>query len=310
MILMGVSGTMSVFRNEAVRAEFPAARAEPPPPGSYGPALEAFEAASGEAVQIVRFAPAEMGVHRLFLPKGASAYVDSQGKVVTRWRGAGRIEDAVVGLHKELLIGKPGKQIISVVALGGLLLIISGLVAWAWPRPRFGARLIPASGQRRDILSAHRNVGSLLGMLLLFQLLTAVGMAFGDITRPLLGVDQPAPPVVATAEGPAAWTRILAAAQAEHPDAAIRRVFAPRKPGEPYAVHMRQPGEWDPDGDTIVFVDGRGAVAGRLDGRDFDLGTMIHSSLKWAHSGEYGGVVGRMIASATGVGLILLGKNN
>lgn len=307
LMLLGLSGVGSVLRNQIVRATVPAARLAPPPSASFGPALEAFQARAGEPIRAVLFAPDNMGVHRLYLQPGVSVYVDAQGREVSRWRGNRRIEERVVAFHRDLLLGKAGGLLVSLTSLGGLGLVLSGLAVWAWPRPRFALRLAPASARRHDVLAAHRNLGSLFGVLLLVQLTTAVGLSYGGAARVILGVATPIAPRVEPVAGPVAWSRILSAAQARFPDARLGRVLAPGRPQDPYSVDLHRGGNLNPGGDTVVFVDGRGHVAGEVRSDGVNLGTLVYRGLLSVHSGDYGGNASRVISGVVGITLTLLG---
>jgi uncharacterized iron-regulated membrane protein len=307
LMFMGLTGTLTALRPEMIAASVPAARAAAPGPASLGPALEAFDAAGSDRVKAVKFSPQGLGVHRVFLTNGASVLIDGEGREVARWRGNRRVEELVLALHRELLFGKAGNFVVGLLAIGGLGVTVLGLAIWLWPRPRLDLRVWPATTARRDMFNAHQNLGALLGLFLLVQLTTSLVMAYGGPARAVLGVEAPvAPPAVAPA-GPTRWTVVLAAAQARIPDAEVRRVITPAGGVQPFTVNMRTRGEWGPEGDTVVFVDGRGTVVGVSRNAERSLGTRVYASLKALHTGDYGGGPGRLGAGVIGVGMALLG---
>lgn len=307
VIVLGLSGTLSVLRGEMIAATVPAARAAAPGPDSLGPALEAFDATGSRQIKAVKFSPHGLGVHRVYLKSGVSVFIDSQGREVARWRGNRRVEELVLSLHRDLLFGKAGHFVVGVVAICGLGLTAAGLLIWAWPRPRLGLRVWPASASRRDMYRAHQNLGAILGLFLLLQLTTALVMTYGDVTRAVLRVEGGRASATETFVGPIRWTMILNAARARVPDAEVRRVIAPVRAGQPFLVNMRTKGEWSPEGNTLVFTDGRGAIVGATPGAQISIGTRLYFSLKALHTGDYGGDIGRLGAGAVGIGMALLG---
>ena len=93
---------------------------------------------------------------------------------------------------------------------------------------------------------------------------TGAGMIFDDATKWVLApfgkIEQRKPPEVGNATGPAPVALMLTEAKARFPDAELRRLTIPSKPGQAYSVRMRQPFEWTPNGRTTLFFDGRGKL--------------------------------------------------
>lgn len=307
LFVMGLTGMLTALRPEMIAARIPAARAAPPGPESLGPALEAFSAAGSDRIKAVKFSPQGLGVHRIYLMNGAAVLIDGQGREVARWRGNRPIEELVLTLHRDLLLGKPGNFVVGLIAIGGLGLTVLGLIVWAASRPRLDLRIWPVSLTRRDLFRAHQNLGALLGLLLVVQLITSLVMAYGGPARAVLSVRTPVMPPATSTSGPIRWTAILAAARAHVPEAEIRRVIAPAGAGQPFTINMRAGGDWTPEGDTLVFVDGRGSVVGVSPGAERTVGTRLYASLKALHTGDYGGGPGRLGAGALGIGMSVLG---
>lgn len=307
LIVIGASGTVVLLRGEIVRLTVPAARAPAPPATTYGRALSQAESETGRAIRAVKFSPYGLGVHRVGFEDGVAAFIDARGGVVERWRGQARFEDWMLNLHHALLLRAPGERAAGVAALGGVALVLSGFAVWLFPRPRVRFRVWPAGGARRDVLAAHRALGSLAAVFVLAQLVTGAGMALSEFARPLMGAQKPAPPSVASIGGKAAWPQVLAAAQAAYPDAAVRRAFAPRAPEAPYVIHLQQPGDLNPEGGTIVFADGAGRVAGIYDEAAVPASARLYNAFLGLHAGDYAAGGGRLVAGATGLALVMLG---
>ena len=307
LIVQGLSGVLAVLRGEMIAATVPAARAAKPSPDSLGPALEAFAAAGGGHVRAVLFSPHGLSVHRLWLEEGASAFIDGQGREVQRWRGNRSTEEGVLSLHRSLLFGKAGDLIVGLVGVGGLGLTAVGLLIWAYPRPRLDGRIWPATAARRDVYRAHQNLGALLSLFLLVQLTTSLVMSYGGAARTVLGVEVPRAPRTAPFTGPTPWTAILKAARDSVPNGEIRRVISPTHAHDPFVINLHAPEEWTWEAATVVFVDGRGTVVGVSPSADQTVGTRIYAMLKALHTGDYGGLLGRLGAGLVGLGLAAIG---
>jgi uncharacterized iron-regulated membrane protein len=304
LALVGLTGAVSVFRSEVVRATVPAARVQAPAPASFGPALDRLQA-TGVKIRSVKFSPYGLGVHSVLFAGGAG-FVDGEGRLVQRWTRQARIEDTVLALHHTLLAGEGGEQVLGVVGLFGITMVLSGLVIWIWPKPRLHWLVWPASTKRRDLMMAHLSLGPILAVFLLFQLTTGAGMALQKFARPLLHATRPPPPKAAPAADPPSWSQVLAAAQAVYPDAIPRRAVAPFRRGGTYAVFLQQPGDLNPEGGATVYVDGHGEVIGKADQRDLGPGVRLFNTLLGLHSGAWAGTAGRLLTTVTGVGLAML----
>jgi uncharacterized iron-regulated membrane protein len=309
LVVVGLSGAGLVFREQITRATVSEAAAPPPPASTYGPALDRFARERPAAIRSVKFSPAGLGVHRLYLADGKSAFIDAQGRSVQVWPQRGRFEDCLLSLHHELLVGRPGQLLIGLVGLAALGMVLSGLVIWAPTVKAFSLRLWPRSADRRDLLSAHRNLGVVLALLLLVQLPTGIGMAFPQAFRALVAAEAPpAPPAVADKPGqPARWSRIVDAAQARFPLATVRTARAPNDPGGPYVVGLQQAGDLNPEGSTAVYLTAEGQVVAISDERKLNAGARLADDLLGIHSGAYGGLAARIAVALTGIGLAMLG---
>jgi uncharacterized iron-regulated membrane protein len=125
---------------------------------------------------------------------------------------------------------------------------------------------------------------------------------FGKLERPARLPDA------APATGGAPLAAMLAEAKARFPQAALRRVTMPMKPGQPWGVRMRQPFEWTPNGRTNIYFDGKGKLLRVDDPAGGSRANGINEKLFPIHSGKVGGIGWKLLITLSGLGLTLLGS--
>lgn len=305
MAVMGVTGAVSAFRGDIVRLTLPATDGGAPPANGFGATLDALER-QGVRVASVKFAPYDLAAHRVSLLDGRTAYVAPDGRTLDEWRGHNRFEEWVLTLHHEFLVGGAGEKAAGVVGLLGLGLAFSGLFLWGVPRPRRRHRLLLRGFSRPELISTHWTFGLVLAAILVVQFGTGAGLALPDVFRSAMGASRPKPPSVETIENRATWVRIMAAAQSVYPSARPRRAFAPRGEDNPYSISFQQPGDLNPEGGSVVFVDRSGRVVGTFDARKQPTLARAFNAFLGVHSGEYGGLTSRLVTALAGVGLTAL----
>ncbi len=95
----------------------------------------------------------------------------------------------------------------------------------------------------------------------------------------------------------------VAAAQALFPQGRVSRLIFPAKPGQPYEVRVRQPGEMrHGDGATRITIDsGDGVVLRVVDPLTMRSGDRFLSWMFPLHTGEAFGTAGRVFISVIGI---------
>lgn len=302
LIVIGLTGALSVFRGDLPRLQYAAARGAPADQAAFGAALARFEADSGAAIRSVKFAPYELGVHRVYLESGGGAFIDRDGKQVDGWRGGGRPEDVILNLHHKLLAGERGETVVGLIGVAGMGLVVSGLWLW-WPARRgFALRLWPRSWSRLSLVASHRNLGILIALPLALQFATGVAMVFEKPLARAIGVADKLPAAAPDA-GAADWPAIVAGAAAAYPDGRVRIAAAPRGPGGTFNVRLQRPGDLNPEGSTVVALDGTGRVLARYDAAAVGAGQRFLDAALGLHAGDWGGLASRLLVAATGAGL-------
>lgn len=300
LVLAGLTGAVVAFRGDIIRLTVPQAHGAAPSVTGYGAAIEAFEAQNGP-VQSVSFAPDGIAVHRVYLPGGSGAFITSEGKVVERWAGATRIEQFALRLHHTLLLGDTGKQVMGMVGLAGTGMLISGLVIY-WPGRRLFARKFwPRSFARAELRKSHGQLGLVLALPLLLQFASGAAIEFERPLRQWL-VAKPAI-VLGTPAAPMHWPQIIALAQAQNPQAVLRSIAAPRKPGAPYMARLQAPGDINPEGATKVMIAGGEAITTKTT----RVGALLDSMLGVHAIGYVGGLAAQLALALLGVFLAMLG---
>lgn len=287
---LSLSGAALVFKPELRRfASAPTGPAPALTPAALGRVTAQAQAALGEdQLRSVVFASAENPLHEAALRAGGGAAFDGQGRLRDRWAENERPFDWLFTFHHKLFAGETGVLVTGWIGFAALLMTVSGLVLW-WPTRRmFALRAWPNRGGRAGWLAAHRDLALMSAPLVAITLLTGTAQALQDFVRPALNAEVPKPPKAVTT-GPLTATAALATAQARFPDAALRMIVLPAKPGQPVTVRLRQPGEWHTNGRTMAWLEpATGALIGAADAQAANSGSRLFSSLWPIHAAKLG----------------------
>jgi uncharacterized iron-regulated membrane protein len=268
------------------------------------------------------------GRYDLFLdrPEGSSVVrIDGAGKIL-RERADGEMFanggwiDTLVGLHHNLLSGDTGSWI---VGASGILLLSNlamGAVA-GWPRGgRWRKALWPGLAKRGSAAHAyawHRAIG-LWGVLpALFLVCAGTMLVFADAVNGLVRPDPigPSSPVSAEVSGATSLTgskvgfaSAVRAARDRYPEGKVSGVSMPSDDSPFYKVRLLQPGESRRIyGTTTVFVSATdGSVLGSSDALRDGAGRSFVDGLFPFHTGEMGGLAGRIAVLAAGFWLLTM----
>jgi len=211
-------------------------------------------------------------------------------------------------LHTHLLAGETGEEVAGVVGWIACFMLLSGLYLW-WPRlGRWLAQLRPyANPPVRRWLTWHRSVGAITLPLLLLVASCGVGMVYHKGARGLLtsvfgGDSTPEPPKLATTTRPVDWPQVLATAQSGLPEARLSRIAMPRDNNAIINIRAQMPGEWHPNGRSLVFVNANdGTVLGRYDASRQRAGSRTADAIYPLHIGAIGGIGYRLAVTFAGL---------
>ena len=317
LVILGLSGTLLVFKDDWLRASLPGASVPvtADPAMAADAALAAERAFGADAVRSVVLAHPGLGLHTVGLADGGGAYLAPGGAVVDRWTGTGRPEVWLFDLHHRLLSGQTGELVVGFTGLALVILALTGLAITLPLRPGLLLALWPASRARRDLLAAHRGLGlALAGPLIVFAA-SGAAMVFDQPARAvagLLGGGQtapPPPPALPATPGAVAtdWREALTLAQALHPQARLRVLVWPGA-GRPVQIRLRGPDEWHPNGRTTVWLQpGPARVLASTAASALPRGERWYHALYPIHAAKLGTGVGARLAdliwAAAGLGL-------
>lgn len=313
LLVLGLTGAFLVYKTEFLRLTVPEARAQAPATAqTLGAALEVLERSHAGHLRRVVFPAPELGIHQIYFADQSQGYAAADGRLIAQWSGPARPETFAYELHHFLLGGDTGMKIVGYSALIGCLLVLTGLIVWApiWRSWRF--RIWPRSTHRRDLVSAHRELGVVFALPILLFCLTGAMIIFYQTSQKLLVQMLPGPAAEEffppADPGDIDWPRALAAAQAKYPDASLRAAIWPEGPWASAIVKVRQPGEWPAEGETEVLIDpATSEVLGVKDAGDLGRGYRVFNGLWPLHTAVVGGRLFDALAALSGLALAALG---
>ena len=276
--------------------------------GAIGAIVERAQA-QGKLARVT-FANEEIGLHQLTFKDGSGAYVTQAGQIVDQWKTQwDRPELWLFDLHHHLFAGEAGEIVTGIAGFAGLLFVVTGSLLWWRSRHNFGLRLWPKRMAPGPIVAQHRDFGILVAPLLLLSLGTGVLMVFNPLRAAIIGREvQPKITVVQTAGNASAGAMLLQAKQ-NFPNAELRRISFPTKPGRPILVRMRQPAEWTPNGRTQLAFDARSGALGSVeDPLSGNRAATVSEKLYPIHAAKAGGLTIKLLMTISGVALFLLGS--
>jgi uncharacterized iron-regulated membrane protein len=318
LALLGLSGALLVHRDAWIMLPH-AGDAYVADPVAITATVERLLADPAARPQTLVLARDGFGLHRLTYARGAGAYADQTGAVVTRWASQWeRPEIWLFDFHHHLFADDAGETVVGAAGLCGMFFVVSGVILWWRTRKTFEFRLWPKRLSRPAIVRQHRDLGILVAPLLLLVVYTGAAMVFRPMTALLLGPAAPAViarssqapvPTGARLAAKPAWAGMIAAARARFPDAELRTIGLPRNDGGFVVLRMKRPGEWTPNGRTMLYY---AADSGRLvlarDGLALPAQAQGFNTFYPLHAAKIGGLAYRLAITVVGLALTMLGS--
>ena len=303
LAIIGLSGTILVWEGSWVRLAGASDRLIEQP----ARIAQIVDRAAVAGMSRITFASNEIGLHQSINVDGSGAYIRQNGTVVDRWTSQWeRPELWLFDLHHHLFSGETGETVAGIAGIGGLLFVITGLILWWRGRASFRPTLLPKRLTPGPITKHHRDLGILAAPLLLLSMTTGVLMLFEPVRSAVVGEEQ-RPQTSVTARPLASPGEAILRAKALFPDAALRRIVLPAKPGGNISVRLRQPFEWTPQGRTQVQFAPNGAMTIE-DPAGQNSAAAVTEKLYPIHSAKVGGVAMRLLMSLSGLSLAMLGS--
>ncbi len=321
LAVLGLSGALLVHKDAFLRATLPHAADVPTQDPAAVAATVAKSFSGPDAPRSFVLASERVGLHQLsYVDRARGAYVDQSGEMVAAWSSKWeRPEVWLFDLHHHLLAADTGKMAAGIMALVGLGFVVTGVILW-WPARRlFALRAWPANMSRNAVVRQHRDLGVVTAPLLFVSMLTGVMMTLPAVEDVLLAPFS-SPAVMAAAQKPPQieggpktadidYGALLATARAKYPDAELRIITLPTKPGGLISLRVRQQAEWLPNGRTMFWFDpADGRLVQSRDALSQPLGVRIANAEYPIHAAKVGGLPYRLVMTASGLTLALLGS--
>lgn len=320
LALLGLSGALLVHKDAFLRITVPhAADAQRQDTATLAAAAAKIFAAEDRPRSIV-LATDRLGLHKLSYKGEHGAYADQDGNIVQNWTSNWeRPEVWLFDFHHHLFNGDAGEIVGGVIGLIGLGFVVTGLILW-WPTRRmFRLRLWPEGAKRAAIVHHHRDLGVWIAPLLVLSLTTGAAMNLKWFSQALRAPFSP-PAVVEAASAPPKivggklakdldWASVIGAAKARFPDAEVRTIGLPAKKGGLIQIRLRRQAEWLPNGRTMAWFDpADGRLVASRDALTLPLGARIANADYPLHAAKVGGLAYRLVMTASGLALTLLGS--
>lgn len=311
--ILSLTGTALVYRGELDRALNPALyRVTPAAAPLSTPALVAAATAASHGAPVTRInLPKRDGEPLVVQFKGdRQVFVDpGTGKLLGEREADAHLMGWVLDLHRHLLAGETGNQIVGWAAIGLFVLSLSGLILWM-PRRLAHAKIWPNVPARAPYHRASREWHLVLGLYSAAFLLVAswTGTAFIHQDQFVgfyawatghRGPMPEAPTIVAKPGGASApLEAVLASAHGAFPAGRITSIRFPKAGSGVVRVIMKQPGDVHPNGNSWVYVDAQSArTVGVVDPAKAPLAWKLFYAYNYAlHTGEIAGPGSRVLA--------------
>jgi uncharacterized iron-regulated membrane protein len=316
-LVQALSGVLLTFRQEIDDATMPGL-AVPVSTAALGERIESIQQ-SGDRVAslwVANFAANRFdlryvdsgGVERLMHIDGAGRIL-RDGPENTPFANGGFFRTLTL-VHTSLLAGAVGEWII---AASGLLLISNIVLGskLAWPRAgmwRQALTLQSARSPAARLYGIHRTVGLWIAVPLLIVFAAGVALRFDDDIESALGVVR-APPVGAPTGSGVAPAQALDTALARFPGSTLTALSMPTPEGAWYRIRVHAPGEVERMyGTTTTYVSAaNGEVLLEYPARTASFARWFYDVLYPLHTGELGGLAGRLLLLLLGILLLAMG---
>ncbi|MBO9540144.1 PepSY domain-containing protein [bacterium] len=311
--VLSLTGTALVYRAELDRALNP---------GLYQVSAQVAPKPTPDLVATAAARHPELPLTRINLPKTAAdplvvqfkgdrqVFIDpGTGTVLGERTTNGHLMGWVLDLHRHLLAGETGNQIVEWASIALFFLSASGLILWLPRRltqAKFKVALPPGAPYQRVSREWHLVLGLYSAVFLMIASWTGAAfvhqdrfVAFYAWATGHQGPMPEAPKATAKALGPGApVAAVLDAAATTFPGASPTSIRYPKGKGGVIRVIMKQPGDVHPNGNTWVYVDAQDArVVGVLDPAKAPLAWKLFYAYNYAlHTGEIAGPIGRLVA--------------
>ena len=314
LVVISVSGSALVFENEIDRALNPSTSFVTP--GARALPIEALMARVQAAypkdpIGGVRIGDKPDQAYEFSLRSRQSAMVNPYtGDILGLRDREASFARWVHLLHTRLVAGKIGEAMVGWFSVAMLGLALTGLVLW-WPRKIL--RMGSASSWKRTNFNLHNVLGFYSSLVMVCITLSAVLIAFENVTDPLVRrLNPPAQDAPAPQSTPVTGaTRIsvdeaIAIGERALPGAFASNVGIPNGPKAVFRILKKFPEDRTPAGRSRVYVDQfSGKVLLVENTRTAPLGTRILNLKRSAHTGDIFGAPTQALYFIVSLGIAL-----
>lgn len=313
LFVLAVTGSALVYKEAWWRMVYPELRgpAAELRAADHARAIATAQERFGERLRSVKMPEPGVDGYHVYLD-GGEAFLAADGiRVIDEWRPRERVTGLLFDLHAHLLAGDAGERVAGVVALLGVLAIVTGVALW-WPaRRRFAARtLLPHGLSRRMLLHWHRDLGVLVSPLLTVVLITGGGLVFygtaGRVLDSLFGRPlgaEPPPPAFPQPARTAGTVEILERIEVEFPDARLVFYYPPRGEQALHGFRLKRPCELHPNGRSYAYADAAGRVARTTDACAARPGERVLHAFYPLHAGKADSPTYKLLTFLVGLAL-------
>ncbi|RUO50447.1 PepSY-associated TM helix domain-containing protein [Idiomarina fontislapidosi] len=306
VLLMAVTGSMLLFKNQWLMWQYPNLRLETPVSHTTSATI-ADRYKAGYAYLPTHDRP----WFELVDGDGNHHYFGLQGEHLLTRAPYSDTVSWFVELHHHLALDKFGKDILGVLSLFALVLIITGLVRW-WPKRQWRWKNLairfynPFSAKGMQTLwQLHRSTGAIVFIPIALLMFTGSAIMYASTVKDGLTtllpmtdsrIQHTVPDRLATH-----WQERFEIARAVLPNADIRLIYL-----DSGRMRLKWPDEWHPNGRNYIAFDDRGTLTTITDVRARPLGEQIAHMVYPLHVAAIGGTAMTLVILAGGIALLLL----
>jgi len=315
--LLGITGSIMAFEPEIEHALHPHLWFVTPPPGGRPLTLAEIGAAvkqafPGDTISGYQVATKPGLSDQVGLSRSLVFVNPYTGAILGQLRfGGPELLNVIHQLHTHLLFRGFGGKVVTSAALVLFVMLLSGLYLW-WPLKRLRITWRGAAA-RRSWFDVHNTIGVVSLVVLLALCSTGIAIGFERTSTKLfyeMTGSQPAPrpnPHISTPTANAVQIgpdSAFAIARAALPGAAPFETEVPAR-DEAYMVRARYPEDLTPGGRSQVVIDSyTGRVLFAQGSRTAPAGTRMVIANRAIHTGDIGGIPGKIIVSLASLGLV------
>ena len=221
----------------------------------------------------------------------------------------GAVFETATQFHKTLLLGSVGYTFLTI---SGLLLVSNiamGLtIGWSRRKRLTAFAQAPNAPKPASLSGWHWRVGFWGALPASVVILSGTALAQADVIANWLGVTQNAPAITDPARTPhVPLEHVLDTALKQYPGSTLTAISLPSENRPWYQIRVNAPGEMPRlYGATRVFVGLDGKVLLEHDAANSAANERITEALYPLHTGQIGGLPGRLLNFATGIWLLVM----